>query len=407
MSCNSSTYSSSCCPEVPYPSISSESVPSLIDNLVYALYGTINKSISSGRVIWDIPCDPTTSPAEIPSIPRQAGEGLLCYIIRVFENSVAVIPNVVQTDTTQTITGLKTFTQAIAANAGVLVPAGATGFLAPRSSEVVKKAGDTMTGHLEVPGGATGPQVPRAQDVVLKNGATQAMTASLSVAGGIFGNLTGSVTGSVTGNASTATTLQNVRDIALAGAITGSTGFNGGSNITITSAIASGATAPSLTFTGTATGASGAQIPSSLIFGVTNGASAPSGYVGQLLSANTTLANIASNTVVNGATITLTAGDWEVYGNATFNFSSVSCVAGDILGAAISLTASVLPDGQRQIVLIPALTTITQSPAYSFVIPRVRINVTTSTPVYLVVQSPTTTAGTMQYASIISANRIR
>jgi hypothetical protein len=79
--CNNSTYSNTCCPEVPYPSISSESVPSLIDNLVYALYGTINKTISSGRVIWDIPCDPNNT-VEIFDQPRLDGEGLMCYFIR-------------------------------------------------------------------------------------------------------------------------------------------------------------------------------------------------------------------------------------------------------------------------------------------------------------------------------------
>jgi hypothetical protein len=79
--CNNSNYSSACCPEVPYPSISSESVPSLIDNLVYALYGTINKSIINGRVVWDIPCDPNNT-TEIFDQPRLENEGLMCYFIR-------------------------------------------------------------------------------------------------------------------------------------------------------------------------------------------------------------------------------------------------------------------------------------------------------------------------------------
>lgn len=79
--CNSSTYSSTCCPEVPYPSISSESVPSLIDNLVFALYGTINKTIVNGRVVWDVPCDPNNT-TEIFDQPRLTDEGLMCYFIR-------------------------------------------------------------------------------------------------------------------------------------------------------------------------------------------------------------------------------------------------------------------------------------------------------------------------------------
>lgn len=85
--CNNSTYSSTCCPEVPYPSISAESVPSLISNLVYALYGTINKTVVNGRVVWDIPCDPNNT-ASVDQIPREEGEGLLCYLIRLFSNSL-------------------------------------------------------------------------------------------------------------------------------------------------------------------------------------------------------------------------------------------------------------------------------------------------------------------------------
>lgn len=85
MSCNNN-YSSPCCPEIPYPQISSESVPSLIQNLVYALYGTINKSIVNGRVVWDIPCDPNNT-AEVDNVPREEGEGLLCYLIRVFNET--------------------------------------------------------------------------------------------------------------------------------------------------------------------------------------------------------------------------------------------------------------------------------------------------------------------------------
>ena len=86
MSC-SNTSSSVCCPDIPYPQISSESVPSLISNLVYALYGTIEKSVVDGRVIWNIPCDPNNT-AEVDNIPREEGEGLLCYLLRLFANSL-------------------------------------------------------------------------------------------------------------------------------------------------------------------------------------------------------------------------------------------------------------------------------------------------------------------------------
>lgn len=106
--CNSSTYSSTCCPEVPYPTISSESVPSLIDNLVYALYGEITKTVQDGRVVWNIPCDPNADPAAIVDFPRLPGEGLLCYILRYF-NAFPAIDDVVTISGNQTITGQKTF----------------------------------------------------------------------------------------------------------------------------------------------------------------------------------------------------------------------------------------------------------------------------------------------------------
>jgi hypothetical protein len=86
MSCNNNN-NSPCCPEIPYPQISAESVPSLIGNLVYALYGVINKSVVNGRVVWDIPCDPNNT-AEVEQIPREEDEGLLCYLLRLFANSL-------------------------------------------------------------------------------------------------------------------------------------------------------------------------------------------------------------------------------------------------------------------------------------------------------------------------------
>jgi hypothetical protein len=59
----------------------------LISNLIYALYGVINKSVVNGRVVWDIPCDPNNT-AEVEQIPREEGEGLLCYLLRLFANSL-------------------------------------------------------------------------------------------------------------------------------------------------------------------------------------------------------------------------------------------------------------------------------------------------------------------------------
>jgi len=82
MSDSTSSYSAACRKDIPYPSVSSESVPSLISNLVSALYGTITKSVVNRNVVWNIPCDPVNAPATVFGVPRNSGEGLLCYFIR-------------------------------------------------------------------------------------------------------------------------------------------------------------------------------------------------------------------------------------------------------------------------------------------------------------------------------------
>ena len=77
------TYNNLCNSDTPYPITSAESVPALISNLTLALYGEIQKDASSGKVVWIIPCDPSNT-ASLPYIARNEGEGLLCYMLRVF-----------------------------------------------------------------------------------------------------------------------------------------------------------------------------------------------------------------------------------------------------------------------------------------------------------------------------------
>lgn len=108
MSCCNDSNSNVCRQDIPYPQISHESVPSLISNLILALYGEITKVVVDGRITWNIPCDPTANPATIDSFPRLEGEGLLCYILRYF-NAFPDIDDVVTISGNQTITGQKTF----------------------------------------------------------------------------------------------------------------------------------------------------------------------------------------------------------------------------------------------------------------------------------------------------------
>jgi len=110
MSCCNDSNSNVCRQDIPYPQISHESVPSLISNLILALYGEITKVVVDGRVTWDIPCDPNANPASIVDFPREEGEGLLCYILRYFNYVSPIIDDVVTISGAQTIAGQKTFT---------------------------------------------------------------------------------------------------------------------------------------------------------------------------------------------------------------------------------------------------------------------------------------------------------
>jgi hypothetical protein len=82
--------------------------------------------------------------------------------------------------------------------------------------------------------------------------ATNANTVSTIVFRDGSGNFSaGTVTAALSGNATTATTLQTTRNIALTGAVTGNANFNGGANISITTTATSD---PTLTLAGDVTG---------------------------------------------------------------------------------------------------------------------------------------------------------
>ncbi len=87
MSCESDV----CRQDIPYPIVSQESVASILGNLTSALYGTITKTVVDGRVVWST-CD-VNQQATVFGIPRNAGEGLMCYFLRAFQDSrVIAVP---------------------------------------------------------------------------------------------------------------------------------------------------------------------------------------------------------------------------------------------------------------------------------------------------------------------------
>ena len=195
-------------------------------------------------------------------------------------------------------------------------------------------------------------------------------------------------TQTIAGNSATATVLQTARTIAISGAVTGTaTSFNGSANITIPTTITS--------------------LSSSVIQGVTDGSNASAGIVGQIIqSTPATAVSIATGATVTGATITLTAGDWDIDGSVTFNFSATTVTANTTIAAGISTTAALVAD-QQQLFLLPAYTTATATPAFAISVPVIRQNVSSSTSVNIVVKAPSFTAGTITYTAFIKARRIR
>jgi hypothetical protein len=176
---STSAYVGACRKDIPYPSVSHESVPSLIDNLVSALYGPITKTVVNRKIVWNVQCNPSTY-APIFGVTPTAGEGTLCYIMRAL-SMADTMNGIVYTTAIQTLTN-KTLTAPIINNA-------------------------------------------------------------------IVSNLTG--TGTLAGNASTATTLQTARTIALSGDVTGTaTSFDGSANISIPVTINAGSVTPADLSTG-------------------------------------------------------------------------------------------------------------------------------------------------------------
>jgi hypothetical protein len=286
---SNSAYNGYCNADTPYPSVSHESVPSLIDNLVNALYGAIAKDVSGGKVVWDIPCDPNKT-ATVFGIARNDGEGLLCYFIRAFAQTTttAFIPNgsagqllenqggalygwttptsslvissIVKRDATgnfsaNTITSniignvvgqlTGNATSATNINGGVansiayqtapnttaFLPAGINGqVLGILSTGLAWVSGAAASTSSAIAGGAAG-------QVLWQTGSNATGFTAVGTTGQVLtSNGSGSPTWStnITGNAGTATTLQNTRTIALSGDVTGTaTNFNGSANITI------------------------------------------------------------------------------------------------------------------------------------------------------------------------------
>lgn len=76
-SCNSCNQSPCCCSTS--CDAANESQISILNNFVSAFFGSVSKTCVNNQVAWNLPCD---LDAGVAGFPRNAGEGIACYLIR-------------------------------------------------------------------------------------------------------------------------------------------------------------------------------------------------------------------------------------------------------------------------------------------------------------------------------------
>ncbi len=153
------------------------------------------------------------------------------------------------------------------------------------------------------------------------------------------------------------------------------------------------------------TGATGATPTSGAWVGITDGSLAAAGVVGELLTDTGALTGaLANGTPVNGAQITLTAGDWDLWAISQFNFNApvnVSYWAITITGASAGGT------GFPNTALYEWTNT---NPPIGFTIangPMIVLNQAFAQVIYAVVQIGVSGAGTVTSQTKLYARRRR
>lgn len=176
--------------------------------------------------------------------------------------------------------------------------------------------------------------------------------------------------------------------------------INGG---TIDGAVIGGASAAAGTFT---TGVFTSTITPSQtagIVGTTTNNNANTGSVGEYVTANASAVAITvAGTVVNVTSISLTAGDWEVFGSVGFvpaGTTTVSQVIGGINTTSATLSTSDFNNANLQ-------ATLTTGAKQSLAVPSQRLSLASTTTVYLVATA-TFAVSTITANGIIRARRVR
>ena len=137
------------------------------------------------------------------------------------------------------------------------------------------------------------------------------------------------------------------------------------------------------------------------IVGTTAADNANAGSVGEYSTATTSGTSLSTGVFANATSFSLTAGDWDVTGECTFSPGASTTI--NAIGCGVSTTSAT----QGSFGTFNQLNaTLATGNAQNMLAPSVRINVSSTTPVYLVAVSVFSTS-TMSVNGIIRARRVR
>lgn len=147
--------------------------------------------------------------------------------------------------------------------------------------------------------------------------------------------------------------------------------------------------------------ATGAFTPSSTagIVGTTTNDSANAGSVGEYITASGTGVSLTSGANNTVASISLTAGDWDVWGNV--EFTQTGGASSTALVDSISVGSAAIGSAPNR-----GVSQFTTSLPQTLVPPMQRVSISTTTSVYLMAV-PTFSGGTMTATGFIAARRVR
>jgi hypothetical protein len=157
---------------------------------------------------------------------------------------------------------------------------------------------------------------------------------------------------------------------------------------------ASNASAAASSATSAAASASAAASPS----GVIDGSNAAAGKVGQVITNQQTGVSLTSGTPANLTSITLTPGDWDIFGTALLSNTGVNIT---LSFAGFNTTSASLPSFPN----VMRIETQGGTTSMQNGVPSVRYNVTVNTVIYLVGQA-TFSTGTSTGSGFIRARRM-